>query len=161
MSVFIKSESRYPINRRAIRKKISQLFKEKGLTDEVELAVAVVGDRKMKALNQKYRGMVETTPVLAFPLEGRCRSVNELCYPEKARHPELDSGSINIDSCFRRNDVKGMMSFPSPDNVLRLGDIVISYPQARKLAAAEEKLMDEKINELIEYGMEKLLGNNF
>ena len=45
-----------------------------------------------------------------------------------------------------------------PDKVLRLGDIVISYPAARGEAAEEEKLVDEKIDELVEHGMRDLLG---
>lgn len=45
-----------------------------------------------------------------------------------------------------------------PDKVLRLGDIVISYPAARGEAAEEEKLVDEKIDELVGHGMMHLLG---
>lgn len=47
-----------------------------------------------------------------------------------------------------------------PDNILRLGDIVISYPQARDSASEEDKLIDDKINELIIHGMKHLLGQN-
>ena len=32
-----------------------------------ELAIALVGDRKMRALNQRYRGINRVTDVLAFP----------------------------------------------------------------------------------------------
>lgn len=45
-----------------------------------------------------------------------------------------------------------------PDDVLRLGDIVISYPQARTQAAEENKLMDAKIIELVLHGLDHLLG---
>lgn len=47
-----------------------------------------------------------------------------------------------------------------PDNVLRLGDIVISYPQAREDAIAENKLVDDKIDELVEHSMLHLLGQH-
>lgn len=47
-----------------------------------------------------------------------------------------------------------------PDNVLRLGDIVISYPQARDSAREEDKLIDDKIDELVIHGMKHLLGQN-
>jgi len=43
-------------------------------------------------------------------------------------------------------------------NVLRLGDIVISYPQVIKEASKEEKLVDEKVNELVQHGLLHLLG---
>lgn len=34
-----------------------------------EVAVALVGDRKMRALNQRYRGVDRATDVLAFPAD--------------------------------------------------------------------------------------------
>jgi len=48
----------------------------------------------------------------------------------------------------------------SPDGILRLGDIVVSYPQAVREATEENKLVDEKIVELILHGLEHLLGNH-
>jgi probable rRNA maturation factor len=47
-----------------------------------------------------------------------------------------------------------------PDDVLRLGDIVISYPQAVEEAREENKLVDNVIDELIIHGMGHLLGND-
>ena len=35
-----------------------------------EVAVALVGDRKMRALNRRYRGVDRATDVLAFPVDG-------------------------------------------------------------------------------------------
>ena len=45
-----------------------------------------------------------------------------------------------------------------PDNVLRLGDIVVSYPQAVVEAGQEQKLVDDKIIELVLHGMDHLMG---
>ena len=45
-----------------------------------------------------------------------------------------------------------------PEDVLRLGDLVISYPEIIKQASAEEMLVDEKIDELLEHGLDHLLG---
>ena len=47
-----------------------------------------------------------------------------------------------------------------PSEVLRLGDIVISYPQVIREASEEEMLVDDKIDTLIEHGMLHLLGIN-
>jgi probable rRNA maturation factor len=47
-----------------------------------------------------------------------------------------------------------------PREILRLGDIVISYPQIIKEASVEEVLVDDKIDALIEHGMLHLLGIN-
>ena len=47
-----------------------------------------------------------------------------------------------------------------PDNILRLGDIVISYPQVIEEASNEETFIDDKIDELILHGLDHLLGIN-
>ncbi len=45
-----------------------------------------------------------------------------------------------------------------PDDVLRLGDVMISYPQAVVDASEEEKMVDQKVAELVEHGLLHLLG---
>lgn len=45
-----------------------------------------------------------------------------------------------------------------PDDVLRLGDIIISYPVVIKEASKEEMLVDDKISQLVEHGLMHLLG---
>ncbi len=45
-----------------------------------------------------------------------------------------------------------------PDNLIRLGDIVVSYPQARSEAMEENKLVDDQIIVLILHGIDHLLG---
>lgn len=45
-----------------------------------------------------------------------------------------------------------------PDDVLRLGDIVISYPQAVIEAGEENKMVDDKIIELALHGLNHLMG---
>ncbi len=48
----------------------------------------------------------------------------------------------------------------NPTDSLFLGDVVISYPQVIKEAAAEDILVDEKIEQLVEHGIMNLLGIN-
>jgi probable rRNA maturation factor len=72
---------------------------------------------------------------------------------------------------FKKDKPMAVLSFPlestsepgsgfadSPDGVLRLGDIVISYPQALKQAVRNNVLVDEEIEVLIEHGIKHLLG---
>jgi len=47
-----------------------------------------------------------------------------------------------------------------PAGIMRLGDIVISYPIARLEAARDEMLVDDKIDELVLHGMTHLLGTH-
>lgn len=48
----------------------------------------------------------------------------------------------------------------APDGIMRLGDIVVSYPEAVREATEDNKLVDEKIVELVLHGLEHLLGNH-
>ena len=45
-----------------------------------------------------------------------------------------------------------------PEDILRLGDIVISYPMVIKESAEQEMLVDERVDELVRHGMLHLLG---
>lgn len=59
-----------------------------------------------------------------------------------------------------------VLSFPQtegekntlPPGVMHLGDIIISYPQVIRESAAEEMLIDDKIDELVKHSMFHLLG---
>ena len=48
----------------------------------------------------------------------------------------------------------------NPTDALFLGDVVISYPQVIREASAEDVLVDEKIEQLVEHGIMHLLGIN-
>jgi probable rRNA maturation factor len=45
-----------------------------------------------------------------------------------------------------------------PSDVLRLGDIVLSFPQVINDAVRDEMLVDDKVDELVEHGLMHLLG---
>lgn len=61
---------------------------------------------------------------------------------------------------------RNILSFPlsegepvvMPTDILRLGDIVISYPVVITEAAKFEMMVDDRINELVEHGLLHLLG---
>jgi probable rRNA maturation factor len=48
----------------------------------------------------------------------------------------------------------------SPDDTLRLGDILISFPQARLMAMKENKLIDDVIVFLALHGLDHLMGKH-
>lgn len=116
-------ESRYKVNRKKIKEAIHEVLDMKGISSPCEVSLAFVGDRKMHALNKKFRNLDKTTNILSFPIaEG-----------EQA---------------------------PMPLGMMRLGDIVISYPQIIKEAARDEMMVDDKINELVQHGLLHLLGEH-
>lgn len=61
-------ESRYKINRKKIKSVVNYVLEDQGITSPVEISIAIVGDRKMRALNKKYRGKDKTANILEFPL---------------------------------------------------------------------------------------------
>jgi probable rRNA maturation factor len=48
--------------------------------------------------------------------------------------------------------------FASPDGVLRLGEVIISYPTAQRQAAEVDRPVEEEIDHLLVHGVLHLLG---
>lgn len=119
MLIFV--ESRYKVDRKRIKSAIASVLDEQNVQSPLEVSIAIVGDRKMKALNSKYRQKDTTTNILSFPLS------------------------------------EGPTTY-LPGDFTRLGDIVISYPQVIRESAAEEMLVDDRVDELVRHGMLHLLG---
>ena len=73
MRIDIFGDSRYPVDRKYVRTEVISLLKEFGFneTDKVLVEITVVGNRKIKELNRKFRQLNEKTDVLSFPLEDR------------------------------------------------------------------------------------------
>ncbi len=72
VSVPIYIESRYKLNRKRIKQVVSDTLAKAGIRTPVEVSVAIIGNRKMKALNKRYRDIDKTTNVLSFSqLEGK------------------------------------------------------------------------------------------
>lgn len=65
VSIFI--ESRYKLDRKRIKVTVESVLKEQNISGPVEVSVAIVGDRKMRDLNKKYRNIDSSTNVLSFP----------------------------------------------------------------------------------------------
>ncbi|OGE14804.1 rRNA maturation RNase YbeY [Candidatus Daviesbacteria bacterium RIFCSPHIGHO2_12_FULL_37_11] len=134
INIIISSDPRYIINRTLIRTAVMEALQRNKVFGKVEIGVNIIGDRKMHELNRKYRGIDSTTDILSFALE--------------------DSTQSNLQHIPRVGFVA------APDNWLRLGDIVISYPQALEDASFEGISVDEELRTLVEHGINHLLGIN-
>ena len=66
--ILIYVESRYKINRKKIKSAILSVLSENNVKSDIEVSVAIVGDRKMAKLNKQYRNKDGTTNILSFPL---------------------------------------------------------------------------------------------
>lgn len=121
LKVLIYVESRYKVNRKLIKSAVADVLNENSINNPLEVSIAIVGDRKMRALNKKYRNKEGTANILSFPLS-------------EGEQTQL------------------------PADVMRLGDIVISYPMVIKEASEQDMMVDERVDELVRHGMLHLLG---
>lgn len=132
VNIIVNADPRYNVNKAGIKATVSRVISRLHISGKVELGINVVGDRKMHELNRKFRGLDQTTNILSFALEDS--------HPESLQHiPKI--GFVQ-----------------APDKWLRLGDIVISYPQALEDASLDGISVDEEIRSLVEHGINHLLG---
>ncbi|MBI2196878.1 rRNA maturation RNase YbeY [Candidatus Daviesbacteria bacterium] len=133
VNIIVNSDPRYNINKASIRATVSEILGKLRISGRIELGINIVGDRKMHELNRKYRGLDTTTNILSFALEDPTQ-------PASLQH------------------VPRVGFVAAPDKWLRLGDIVISYPQAVEDASLEGISVDEEVKYLVEHGVNHLLG---
>ena len=127
ISLFV--EIRYKANRKRIIGAVNAVLQEQEIVRDAVVSVAIVGDRKMRELNKKYRGKDTTTNVLSFPLsEGEQTVLPPIAISEGGR------------------------------DLLHLGDIIIAYPQVIRESAEENMLVDDRIDMLVKHGLMHLLG---
>lgn len=131
VNIIVTADSRFPVDRFTIESTVLEVIHKYQIPGKVEIGVSIVGDRKMHQINKKYRGIDSTTNVLTFALE---------------------------DPVMNLAHVKGFGFVTSQDKVSRLGDVVISYPQAVEDAALGGVSTEEEIRHLVEHGVKHLLG---
>ena len=67
LNIPIYIESRYKVNRQKIKESVEKILSEHKINATCEVSIAVVGDRKMRSLNKKFRNIDSSTNVLSFP----------------------------------------------------------------------------------------------
>src|SRR5687767_2501498 len=123
VNVIISSDSRYPVSKLAIQSTVSELVQRYKIQGRVEIGVNIVGARKIHEINRKYRGIDAPTDILTFALEDPI--------PQSLQH------------------IPRVGFVASPDKVLRLGDIILSYPQVVEDASLEGVSVDEEVRTLL------------
>lgn len=93
-------ESRYKVDRKRIKRTVANLINKQGIGAPVELSIAIVGDRKMRALSKKYKGEDKTRNILSFSLtEGESANLPKdvlmlgdivISYPEVIREASVE-----------------------------------------------------------------------
>ena len=132
INIIVNSDSKFSINKFAIQSAAMDVLRQHKIRGNIEIGITIVGDTQMHEINKTYRGIDSTTNVLSFPYDA----------------PKASTGLMHINKMF----------ISSPDKVTRLGDIVVSYPEAKKDAIAEGVPVEEEIHLLVEHGTKHLLG---
>jgi probable rRNA maturation factor len=109
-----------------VKKIVRQVLKAGGMTLPYEVSIVFADSDMVRQLNRDYRGVDETTDVLAFHM-----------LPQK-----------EIDDSF---------ALP-PDGVTRLGEVIISYPQAIEQAREQGHSPESELALLVIHGVLHLLG---
>jgi probable rRNA maturation factor len=73
--VLIYVESRYMVNRKRMKAAVQSVLEEQNVQTPIEVSIAIVGDRKMRALNKQYRDKDKTANILSFPISEGGESV--------------------------------------------------------------------------------------
>jgi len=109
-----------------------------GIKDDAEISLAIVGDGRIRRLNKMYRGKNRVTDVLSFE--------NKSIMPYLKRSFPKIKKSKNIEFV------------EAPDNIKRLGEIVICYPRARKQAKSLNHSLEKELTVLLVHGILHILG---
>ncbi len=136
ISVHLLPEFRRRFSRRWLRSVVEHTLDQEGLQDPVEVGVVIADDETVRQLNKDYRGVDEATDVLAFAFQ---------------TFPAPSDGALG-------GETPGEGFIEPPQQPLNLGEVVISYPQAKRQAAAHGGRVKEEAALLLAHGVLHLLG---
>ncbi|MDE2901218.1 MAG: rRNA maturation RNase YbeY [Chloroflexota bacterium] len=132
----------FPLFRRRVTQRRLRCVAEAALhvagagTDAGEISVVIADDAALLELNERHRGEAMVTDVLSFS-------------PNHAG-PYLGDGDAPDEDAF---------DFPTPDGEAEeLGEVVISYPQAKRQAREAGRPVAAEVEMLVAHGVLHLLG---
>ncbi len=142
ITVLFSVGSRYPVNRAKIRSFIQNCLLKENIFEAI-VNITIVGERKIRFLNETYLHHEGITDVLSFPQY------------EKGSQSDYES---TVDPTPQLNQHGAFVLPPIKDR--NLGDIVVCYPEAVRQAMKRGKLVDDQICSLIEHSLSHLLGKH-
>lgn len=134
--ILVTRQSRYPADTKRLKEAVKAVLQEHNVK-EAEVSIALVGVRKIRELSRKHLGEDERHPlheVLSFPSS-----------PNGGPLGTSPSGA-------------GQDEFVQGGGLLQLGDIVVCYPEARRMAMKRNRFVDDILQELVEHSTLHLLG---
>jgi len=134
----IRNFTQNEVDKKFFEKIIEIIFKEKKIKEKTEISLAIVGDGRIRKINKMYRGKNRVTDVLSFQ--------------DKTVMPYLAKAFPRI------KKEENVEFINPPDNIRRLGEIIICYPQAKKQAKRLNHSLEEELAILLIHGTLHLLG---
>ena len=114
--------------------------------EAVQVSLLVAEDATLRNLNLQFRGLDEVTDVLSFSASHPGHWEGDAAEPEDRYLKPGDS-----------NDFPFMLP---PGEFPALGDVVISYPQAKRQAKEQNQPVDREMALLIVHGLLHLVGHD-
>ena len=146
VNVLIKTDTRYPVNRKTVRRAVFDTFKKFKIDAGFEVSVIVVGARKMKKLTDDFLGDFQKHQILTFALN------------EESKTRILKGADANDYDSSSSLSAKSQGFVNPPDGILRLGDVVLCWPEVLISASEDDMMVDEEVYDLVCHGTEHLLG---
>lgn len=91
--IIVTTQSRYPVSVSKIKNHLIECLKELKVDYPAEISVSIIGDRKMRELNLKYRKKDKTTNVLSFPVG---ENIEKIAFPVESTRGRKFLGDILI-----------------------------------------------------------------
>ena len=126
IDIHVEEEFQEEVDEGWARRIAQTVLKAEGVAPPYEMSLVFTDSETVKQLNRDYRGVDESTDVLAFYM-----------LPQK--------------------EVDGSFALP-PDGVTRLGEVIISYPQAVEQAREQGHSTEKELALLVIHGILHLLG---
>ena len=131
INILIEDEFKGRITRKQLIDIAKKVLTSENTGDNIEMGILITTQEKIKELNRIYRHINEPTDVLSF-----------FMVPEKEQSP------VTLKEIF----------ITPPDNVRHLGEVIISYPQAKIQAVQQKHTVKDEIITLLVHGTLHLLG---
>jgi probable rRNA maturation factor len=122
-----------------------------------KISVLIFVESRYKVSRKRIKKVIERAIAkneVAGPVEISVAVVGDRKMRQLSKQYKGEDKTRNILS-FSQTEGDGMTM---PSDALRLGDIVLSYPQVINDAVRDEMLVDDKVDELVEHGLMHLLG---
>ncbi len=91
--IYVNVEPRYKLKRKELRNFLEKVLTTLKIKGKTQVGLSIIGDRKMRLLNRKYRGIDKTTNVLSF---SQNENVKTQVKSLKKERDYLDLGDIVI-----------------------------------------------------------------